>query len=191
MISSKNYIDSCTTIWNFISKPVCFGTPPGTYVNVFHSHSLLRLMKPKSRVTIKNIYPLKISNNEFYRPNDCPFSLKTMCRTYCAPGSRPPLVVCRRHIPAAVARMASGVLRVPVGLVIDALTVVDGGAGCGRALLLRHGLLLRVTEGPVHGLVVVRADHLPRGPSNATSHRALGGQRRTTVVPITVCTDVR
>jgi len=103
---------------------------------------------------------------------------KTMCWTYCAPGSGPPLVVCRGHIPAAVSGMASGVLGVSVGLIVDALAVGDGGARVSAALLFRRQLLIRVTEGLVHRLVVVGADHLPGGSSNATSHWALGTESR-------------
>lgn len=72
--------------------------------------------------------------------------------------------------------MASRVLRVPVGLVIDSLAVVHRGAGGGGTLLLCPRLLVRVTEGLVHWLVVIRAIHLPGDSSHATSHRALGGQ---------------
>lgn len=71
--------------------------------------------------------------------------------------------------------MASGVLRISVGLVIDALAVVDRGAGDGSTLLLGPRLLIWVTEGRVHRLVVVRAVYVPGGSSHATSHRTLGG----------------
>lgn len=102
-------------------------------------------------------------------------SPKITCWTYCAPGSGPPLVVCWGHIPAAVPRMASWVLRISVGLVIDALAMVDRGAGRGGTLLLRRRLLIRVAERLVHWLVVVRAVYLPGDSSHATSHWALGG----------------
>lgn len=96
--------------------------------------------------------------------------------TYCSPGSRPPLVVGRRHVPPAVARVAARVLRVSVGLVVG--VVVDGGgAGTGVALLLRGRLLVRVAEGRVDGEVVVGAVHLPGDLAHAAAHRALGGVR--------------
>lgn len=80
--------------------------------------------------------------------------------TYGAPGSRSPLVVCWWHIPAVVSRMASRVLRISVRLVVDALAVVDGGAGGCGTLLVWWGSLIRVTESLVDWLVVVWADHL-------------------------------
>lgn len=96
--------------------------------------------------------------------------------TYCSPGSRPPLVIGRRDVPPAVARVAARVLRVSVGLVVD--VVVDGGgAGAGAALLLRGRLLVRVAEGRVDGQVVVGAVHLPGDSAHAAAHRALGGVR--------------
>lgn len=96
--------------------------------------------------------------------------------TYCSPGSRPPLVIGRRDVPPAVARVAARVLRVSVGLVVD--VVVDGGgAGAGAALLLRGRLLVRWAEGRVDGQVVVGAVHLAGDSAHAATHRALGGVR--------------
>ena len=69
-----------------------------------------------------------------------------------------------------MARVASWVLGVSVRLVIDALTVVDGGAGRGVTLLLCRGLLVRVTERLVHGQVVVGAHQLPGDSSHAASY---------------------
>lgn len=105
-------------------------------------------------------------------------SPKITCRTYCAPGSGPPLVVCWGHIPAVVTWMASWVLWISIGLVIDALTVVDRGAGCSGTLLFCCRLLIWVTERLVHWLVVVRADHLPGDSSHATSHWTLGTENQ-------------
>lgn len=93
--------------------------------------------------------------------------------TYWAPGSSPPLVVCRRHIPTAVPRMTPRVLGISVGLVIDALAVVDRGAGCSSTLLLCCRPFIWVTKRLVHWLVVVRADHLSGGFSHATCHWTL------------------
>lgn len=73
-------------------------------------------------------------------------------------------------------RVASRVLRVAVRLVVDALTVVNGGAGAGGALLLHGRLLVRVTERRVDGQVVVGAVHLPGDSPHTTSHRTLRGQ---------------
>lgn len=96
--------------------------------------------------------------------------------TYCSPGSRPPLVIGRRDVPPAVARVAARVLRVSVGLVVD--VVVDGGgAGAGAALLLRRRLLVRGAEGGVDGQVVVGAVHLAGDSAHTAAHRALGGGR--------------
>lgn len=106
-----------------------------------------------------------------------PISPKITCLTYCAPGSGPPLVVSWGHIPAAVPRMASWVLGMSVGLIIDTLTMVDRRARCSGTLLFCRRLLIRVTERLVHWLVVVRADHLPGGSSNATSYWTLGQGR--------------
>lgn len=105
-------------------------------------------------------------------------SPKITCWTYCAPGSGPPLVVCWGHIPAVVPRMASWVLWISVGLVIDALTVVDRGTGCRGTLLFCRRLLIRVTERLVHWLVVVRADHLPGDSSRTTCHWTLGTENQ-------------
>ena len=73
--------------------------------------------------------------------------------------------------------MASRVLGISVGLVVDALTVVDGGAGCSGTVLFCRRLLIRVAEGLVHRLVVVRADHLPGASSPTAGHWTLGSRR--------------
>lgn len=96
--------------------------------------------------------------------------------TYCSPGSGPPLVVCWGHIPAAVAGMASWILRISVRLVVDALAMV--GAGCNVTLLFCCRLLVWVTERLSHRLVVVGADHLSSESSHATSHWTLGQKGR-------------
>lgn len=111
---------------------------------------------------------------EYNKMNTAQFSLKFAWWTYCAPGSSPPLVVSRGHVPAAVARVVSWVLWISIGLVIDALTVVDGGTGGGSALLLRCRLLIWVTERLVHWLVVVRTVNMPGHSSHTASHRTLG-----------------
>lgn len=97
--------------------------------------------------------------------------------TYCSPGSGPPLVVSWWHIPAAVARMTTWILGISIGLVIDALSVVDRSAGRSSALLLCHRPLIWVTEGLVHRLVVVRADHVSGGSSHAARRWTLGRGR--------------
>lgn len=74
-----------------------------------------------------------------------------------------------------MARVAARVLRVAVGLVVDALAAVDGGAGGGDALLLCRGLLVGVAEGLVHRLVVIGTVDVAGDFSYTTSHRTLGG----------------
>lgn len=74
--------------------------------------------------------------------------------------------------------MASRVLRVPVGLVVDALSAVDGGAGGGDALLLRRGLLVGVAEGRVHRLVVIGTIDMAGHFSHAAGHRTLEGAEK-------------
>lgn len=66
--------------------------------------------------------------------------------------------------------MAPWVLRISVGLVVDALTVVDGGAGYSGAFLFCRRFLIRVTERLIHWLVVVRAHHLSGASPNAAGH---------------------
>lgn len=95
------------------------------------------------------------------------------CWTYCAPRSSPPLVVCWRHIPAAVPWVTSWILRIFVGLVINALAVVNRRTGCSSTLLFCHGPLIRITERLVHWLGVVGANHLSGGSSYTTSHWTL------------------
>lgn len=69
-------------------------------------------------------------------------------------------------------------MRVPIGLVVDALSVVDGGAGGGDALLLRRGLLVGVAEGRVHRLVVIGTIHMAGHLSHAAGHRTLEGAEK-------------
>lgn len=94
-------------------------------------------------------------------------------RTYWAPGSSPPLVFCRGHIPTAVPRMMSWILGISVGLVTDALPVVNRGAGCSSTLLFCRRSFFWVTESLVHWLVVVRADHLSGSSTHTTCHWTL------------------
>lgn len=75
-----------------------------------------------------------------------------------------------------MAWVATGVLRVSVGLVVD--VVIDGGgAGTGVALLLGGRLLVRVAEGRVDRQVVVGTVYLPGDSTHTAAHRALRGMR--------------
>ncbi len=86
--------------------------------------------------------------------------------THGSPGPRPPLVLCRRHVPAVL----SGVVG-QVGLVVG--PVVGGLAGGGRTLLLSAGTLVWVTERLVQLMMVAHAHEPARGATHATRHRAL------------------
>ncbi len=86
--------------------------------------------------------------------------------THGSPGPRPPLVLCRGHVPAVL----SGVVG-QVGLVVG--PVVGGLAGGGRTLLLSAGTLVWVTERLVQLMMVAHAHEPARGATHATRHRAL------------------